>query len=80
MDEKFIISKDLMDAAKNCCKEFSCLTKNQSTLCKVVFCVNCKLHSVLCESEEFCSFRYTAEERTYCTCPIRKEIYSKYKV
>jgi hypothetical protein len=80
MEEKFIISKDIKEATKNCSKDFSCLRKNETTLCKVVFCVNCKLHGVLCESDEPCNYRYNAEERTFCTCPVRKEIYSKYNV
>ena len=80
MNEIFIINKTVIDATKNCHKSFACLTGNKTCMGKVVFSVNCKLHGILCNTYESCTYRYDAEERTFCTCPTRKEIYAKYKI
>jgi len=80
MNEVFIVSEAVKTATKNCSKDFSCLVGNETCMGKVVFCLNCKLHGILCGSEECCSYRYNADERIYCTCPTRKEIYTKYKI
>ncbi len=80
MEDKFIISKAAKDATKDCSHDFSCLSNEGVCMGKVVFCVNCKIHGILCSNDDACSYRYEAEERTFCICPIRKEIYSKYKV
>ncbi len=80
MEEKFIISSDIKAATKECRKNFSCLTENGKEMGKVVFCVDCRVLGILCNSDEPCFYRYSVDERTYCICPMRKEIYAKYKL
>jgi hypothetical protein len=80
MKPKFIIEDQIVKATKKCEKNFSCLKLDESAMCKVVFCINCKLHGIECKNDTFCAYKLTAEERNFCTCPTRKEIYFKYKV
>jgi len=82
MEENYLISDEVKAATTNCQKSFSCLSaiRKASGMCKVVFCVNCKMLGILCESEKECTYKYDSEDRTYCICPTRKEIYMKYKV
>lgn len=80
MKPKFIIGDQIVKATKNCEKNFSCLKLDDAGMGKVVFCLNCKLHGINCKNETSCAYKLSADERTFCTCPTRKEIYFKYKV
>jgi hypothetical protein len=80
MDEKITINPETLSATKLCQKHFSCLSENGKEMGKVVFCVNCTIHGIICGSDEPCAYRYSEDSRTFCTCPSRKEIYNKYKI
>jgi len=77
--QKFV-NEHVKTAASRCCKEYSCLSENPGSLCRVIFCVNSKILGVLCTEEDFCTYKHTMEDRTCCTCPVRLEIYEKYKL
>jgi hypothetical protein len=80
MENNFIVSKAAKEATKDCSQDFSCLSNTGDCMGKVVFCLNRTLHGILCSSDESCAYRYESEDRVFCICPIRKEIYTKYKV
>ena len=80
MNMQIQISEQAKSFAVKCSKGYSCLSENPTKLCRVVFCVNCKILGVLCIEEDFCTFKHTMGDRTYCTCPVRFEIYQKYNL
>ncbi len=76
---EIFVREYIKEETKACDKNFSCLSDDRDDLCKVLSCVNNDIHFVLCSNTEFCSYQRKKDERFYCECPIRKEIYYKYK-
>jgi len=74
------ISKEIQACAAFCEKGHACVLKQEKPLCKVVFCVNCKILGILCQEESPCNYKHTEDERTYCLCPARLEIFRKYNI
>jgi hypothetical protein len=77
---QFLVSEEIRLSASGCTKGQTCLSGGSDGLCQVVFCVNCKLLGILCREETFCTYKHVMEDRTCCTCPVRLEIYTKYKL
>lgn len=73
------VSEDIKNTTIKCNKKFSCLTNNGSNLCKIISSYNCSVFYILCNNEIACEYKHLLNERTYCNCPTRKEIYNKYK-
>ena len=71
------IDKKIIDAT-NCEKAFECLN-NQENLCKISYSVSGKVHFLECD-EIACKFKSTFGDTSFCSCPVRMEIYNKYKV
>ncbi len=69
-----------MQAATNCKKKFSCLAGTKSDVCQVLSCYDDDIHFILCADNQYCSYQKKVSERVYCDCPVRKEIYDKYKI
>ena len=76
---KIEINEDIIKAATKCEKGFSCLSDNLEESCKVEYCVSNTVYFVKCLSAAHCSYKEPFGEGYFCTCPIRKEIYDKYK-
>jgi len=71
------IDKKIIDATA-CEKSFECLA-NPDYLCKVTTCINGEVHFLWC-SEKECKFKISFGDDCFCSCPVRKEIYNRYKV
>ena len=71
------IDKQTVDSTE-CEKAFACLN-DQEDLCKVTYCVSGKVHFLEC-NERKCKFKTQFGDGNFCTCPVRIEIYNKYKV
>lgn len=80
MGVKIIVDPRTLNAAQKCRKECSCLSKEEGDMCEVVFCVNNKLMGIELKAGPGCSYRISEDERHYCICPVRKEIYNKYHI
>ncbi len=78
--EKLYISKELKQAAAKCKKNFSCLTGERKDLCPILSCFDCDVHFILGLNESPCAFQSKINERVYCECPIRIELYEKHKI
>ncbi len=72
------IEKDILQKTTKCKKDFSCLKNQGATICKVLNCVNDKVHFVDCTSKVFCDYKMTFGNSSICNCPTRKEIFNKY--
>ncbi len=74
------INEETKKASTECRKNFSCLSGNQLTLCKVEQCVTDNLHFIKCINSELCSYQMSFGSSHVCTCPVRKELYNRYKI
>ena len=74
------VSKRVYNDTQKCRKNFRCLKPNQNVCCKVEHCVNNVVYFVKCSDTTFCSYKVNFGDSSFCTCPVRKEIYNKYRV
>jgi len=77
---KVYVSNEVMQSTTGCKKGFSCLEDNKKDLCKIGTSVDGEVHFIVCLNETNCSYERSYEEGFICDCPIRKEIYNKYKI
>lgn len=75
------IDEDVQKSATKCEKEFRCLKDNTYELCKVTESVRDKVIFVECLEEVYCNYKMGyGQHFNICNCPVRKEIYKKYKI
>lgn len=76
---KIEIGDDVIKATTKCEKCFSCLSDNLEHSCKVEYCVSDTVYFVKCLNLAHCNYKVPFGDGHFCTCPIRKEIYNRYK-
>ena len=74
------VSKEVIQATTGCKKKFSCLGDKNKDLCTIGTSMDGKVHFIVCLDEINCSYQRSYGEEFICDCPIRKEIYNKYKI
>ena len=74
-----IVDDNIIKGTTKCKKKFSCLS-GETTLCSVELCIENKIHFIKCVSKESCNYRISFGFSYVCNCPVRKEIYNKYKI
>jgi hypothetical protein len=74
------VSDNARRAATNCKKEFTCLEREKNNLCTVESCIDGKLLFIKCLNKRYCSYQLLYGYRFLCRCPVRKEIFNKYKI
>ncbi|MBU3968326.1 MAG: hypothetical protein KKG76_13320 [Euryarchaeota archaeon] len=74
------VDDDIIKTANRCKKNFSCLSSDETDLCKVEMNVGEKIHFIKCKNKNTCNYRIPFGYSFVCTCPVRKELYNKYKV
>jgi len=72
------IDEDISKTATMCKKNLSCLSG--SDICKVEFCVEGQIHFIKCMNLEPCHYRMPFGYSFVCKCPVRKELFNKYKI
>ncbi|XCN73013.1 MAG: hypothetical protein Q3M24_22515 [Candidatus Electrothrix aestuarii] len=75
-----VVSDDVKDMVDECEKGFFCLNGELDHLCEVTDCVFESILYVKCLADKYCGHKYSVGENTFCSCPIRKEIYNKYHI
>ena len=75
-----IVSDDVKDMVAECEKDFYCLTGELDHLCEVTGCVFESILYIKCLAGKYCNHKYSIGEDTFCSCPVRKEIYNKYRI
>lgn len=73
------VEKSIIDKTINCDNNFACLTEENSPSCKVSSCVGCKIH-FLEKLERDCPYHQEFGFSYICKCPVRIELYNKYKI
>jgi hypothetical protein len=76
----FNIDDTIIKKTTRCKKNFSCLSDKRKELCRVIRNVEDKVHFVECLDIKSCSYRLPFGDAFFCTCPVRKVIYTKYKI
>ncbi len=75
------IAEDTIKSTAKCKKDFSCLEYNDHKLCKVLYSLHDNVFFIECLEWKPCAYREKFGSSSYiCNCPIRKEIYKKYKI
>ena len=77
---KSFISEDALKNTTRCEKEFSCLSGDSECLCKVEYCVDDSVLFVGGRVNSTCRYQMSFGDRIICSCPIRKEIYKRWKI
>jgi hypothetical protein len=76
---KFKIPDEVLKNAIKCNKLLSCIENDKHVLCQVKHCVDNKVHFIKCLHNNECDYKMSFGSSYYCSCPVRKEIYKKYK-
>ncbi len=74
-----IDEKTLKEAAHRCNKDFECLKiENHSCFAEVNRTINYKVYFVNCKNS-ICNYNLNFGGSNICNCPVRQEVYNKYK-
>lgn len=71
------IDKKIINTTK-CDKSFKCLT-NHENLCKVSYHINGKINFLESNNKK-CKFKIYFADKFICSCPVRNELYVRYKI
>ena len=72
------IDEDILKSATRCKKNLFCLSGND--ICKVEYCVDGKIHFIKCMNLDPCNYRISFGYSFVCNCPVRKELFNRYKI
>ena len=73
------VSDEARRAATKCEKVFSCLEGGRNDLCEVESCIDGKVHFLKCLNDSYCSYQQSFGYGVLCSCPVRMEIFNKFK-
>jgi len=75
------VDADILNRARQCRKNFSCVTGNKECLCEVDHLIDHTLLFIKPAERHICnykmSFGYSAY---YCNCPVRLDLYKRYNI
>lgn len=74
------IDADIIKKATACSKEHKCLKNKENIYCKVERCINDTVLILECKEQLNCSYQLTFGICQICRCPVRIEIFNKYKI
>jgi hypothetical protein len=76
---RFYITEDILKDATKCKNNYSCLSGE--TLCEIDDCSEEKIHFIVPgRKANLCDYGMVFGYSFTCNCPVRKGIYSKYKM
>jgi hypothetical protein len=77
--KKFEISRAIIESASECLNHTACLSR-PGTMCKAEKHEDAKVMFVKSRGHQNCPFNIPLGADCICTCPVRVEIYRKYRV
>jgi hypothetical protein len=77
---KIKLDNQIIEQATRCQKHFDCLSNEEHVYCDVEYCVDGKVLFIRCIGEENCEYKVQFGDSCMCTCPVRKEIYNRYRI
>jgi hypothetical protein len=72
------IDSEIIERATKCDKKFACLTSSKHECCEICISLNDEICVLRCAALNTCNYRLNGFSDV-CTCPVRVEIYNKYK-
>jgi len=73
------IDDKIIKAAVNCKRCFACLAGGGKMNCKVESSIRNELLFVKCLTKDPCNYKSSFGNKNICKCPVRIEIFRKYK-
>jgi hypothetical protein len=73
------VSDEARRACTQCPKGLSCLDES-GEFCPISCRVDGSLFFVICAHDGPCPYKHEMWERPVCLCPVRREIFSKYRI
>ena len=73
------VDDNIKQETTKCKKNFSCLS-GETPICSVELSIENKILFIKCVSKEPCSYRVPFGYSDVCICPVRKELYNRYKI
>jgi len=74
------ISDRARKATTRCKKGFSCLKEGKVNFCAVDDCINDEVLFVKSTYNASCPYQQRFGNEFICNCPVRKELYDKYRI
>ncbi len=74
------VSEAAIKKTTKCRKKFSCLSGGIAGICKVEKCIGKDLLFIECKENQYCNYRAYFGYSSLCTCPVRKELHSRYNI
>ncbi len=74
------IDESIIKKADKCTKEHKCLFEKDSVYCKIERCINSDILFLECKESIFCNYQLSYGNCQICRCPVRIEIFNKYKI
>ena len=75
--EGLIISDEAKRSTEKCHTDFACL-KGTPLHCKVEQFLGAEL--LVCAKKDDCPYKLSYGDGYFCTCPVRKDIYKRYRI
>ncbi len=72
------VNNEIIKKTTKCKKNFRCLS-GETPLCKVEERMG-EVIFIMCKEHDPCQYRSYFGYSQVCTCPVRKELYSRYKI
>ena len=75
------IDQTILNETTKCSNDFECL-RNENYVCrtmKVESCIGGTILFMNCK-DKLCNYKIYYGNGTICNCPVRKELYNKYKI
>ena len=73
------VDENIIRETTKCRKKHACLS-GETPFCTVELCIDNEIYFIKCESNELCSYRVPYGYSYVCICPVRKELYNRYKI
>ncbi len=73
------VDDNILKKTTKCREKFSCLSGG-TPFCRVELCIEDTIHFIKCVSNKSCVYKVPFGYSYVCICPVRKELYNRYKI
>ena len=77
---EFQINDNVLRDTTKCRKDFSCLSGEKECLCELKYCSYDQSYYINPNTEKFCNYMICYGSTILCSCPVRREIFDRYKI
>ena len=74
------VDEHLLGATSKCSKDFACLKGDKGCLCEVDHVNANRTVQIKTKPSNVCKYILKMGSSVYCLCPVRNEIYNRYKI